>query len=142
MLPAWASEYVGIPFADYGRTREGADCWGLARLIWRERAGIVLPEFAIDPNDGAACQAAMHSNIGCWVGVAPGDEAPLDGVMMTGCYGSGRQTRRAEMHVGVVIVPGWLIHTDAETTYSTLARYRDSLQRHDVVGFWRHTSLA
>lgn len=29
----WWNEYVGLPFADKGRTREGCDCWGLVRLV-------------------------------------------------------------------------------------------------------------
>jgi hypothetical protein len=45
-LPAWAGQYVGIPFADLGRDRHGCDCWGLVRLILAEQAGLTLPSLA------------------------------------------------------------------------------------------------
>lgn len=44
-LPSWVSEYVGIPFKDKGRSREGCDCWGLVWMIAREKFGIELPRY-------------------------------------------------------------------------------------------------
>lgn len=140
-LPDWASQYVGIPYVDYGRTHDGCDCWGLARLIWKEQAGIDLPEFDVDPRDGEAAEDAILSNMGPWELVVPGDEHELDGVLMTGCFGKGLDTRRAAMHVGIVIADGLLIHTTANTGASVIARYRDRMLGHSVVGFYRHRSI-
>lgn len=42
----WSAAFVGIPFADLGRTREGVDCYGLACVVYRERLGIELPTYA------------------------------------------------------------------------------------------------
>lgn len=39
----WASNYIGIPYQIGGRDREGLDCWGLIRLIYKEVNGIILP---------------------------------------------------------------------------------------------------
>jgi cell wall-associated NlpC family hydrolase len=44
----WAVSFVGIPYADLGRSRAGADCWGLARLVYREVLGLELPDYAGD----------------------------------------------------------------------------------------------
>lgn len=42
--PAWVAEYVGLPFAEHGRRRrDGVDCWGLLRLVYAERYGVLLP---------------------------------------------------------------------------------------------------
>ena len=57
--PAWVEPYVGVPFADLGRTREGCDCWGLVRLILAEQRGLVLP-----------CYATSYRTETNWQGVA------------------------------------------------------------------------
>jgi probable lipoprotein NlpC len=42
---SWSNQFVGIPFADLGRTRAGADCWGLVCLVYREALAIMLPDY-------------------------------------------------------------------------------------------------
>lgn len=44
-LPAWAAQYVGLPFLERGRTREGLDCWGLVRLVLSDQYGIEVPSY-------------------------------------------------------------------------------------------------
>lgn len=39
------TKYIGIPFIDRGQSFEGADCYGLVRLIYKEELSIILPEF-------------------------------------------------------------------------------------------------
>lgn len=41
--PAWCREWIGIPFRDRGRSRDGVDCWGLVRLVHADRLGVYLP---------------------------------------------------------------------------------------------------
>jgi cell wall-associated NlpC family hydrolase len=44
MTTHWTTRYVGLPYRAGGRERDGLDCWGLIRLIYREQLGIDLPE--------------------------------------------------------------------------------------------------
>ncbi|WP_306043664.1 NlpC/P60 family protein [Mameliella sp. MMSF_3455] len=44
-MSCWAVKYLGIPQQDHGRTRDGADCWGLVRLVYAGELGIELPSY-------------------------------------------------------------------------------------------------
>jgi cell wall-associated NlpC family hydrolase len=52
----WVKNYIGIPFASGGRTREGCDCYGLVRLVLGEVYGVNLPELS-DGYNNALCIA-------------------------------------------------------------------------------------
>lgn len=39
------ADFIGLPFKDHGRDRDGADCWGGVRMVLRELRGLVLPDY-------------------------------------------------------------------------------------------------
>ena len=46
-IPDWVRDYIGITFKHRGRCVEdgGFDCWGIIRLVYRERFGVELPSY-------------------------------------------------------------------------------------------------
>lgn len=48
--------FIGIPYQDHGRDRDGCDCWGLVRLVLREAFGADVPDHA------AAYEHAKHKD--------------------------------------------------------------------------------
>lgn len=49
---AWVNDYVGVPFVENGRTRDGWDCWGLVLAVYRDRLGLELPDYRWSPPYG------------------------------------------------------------------------------------------
>mgnify|MGYP003652353246 CR=1 FL=1 len=39
---SWSNAYVGIPYANMGRSALGCDCWGLARLVYDAAFDVLL----------------------------------------------------------------------------------------------------
>src|SRR5512144_1011435 len=83
--PAWVAEYVGIPFVDLGRDRQGCDCWGLVRLILAGQAGLALPSLATgygSEADHAAVRSSARPPFGGVGHVSAGHEQAFDAVEM------------------------------------------------------------
>ena len=61
-LPDWVSAYVGLPFKEGGRNRDGLDCYGLLRLVINERFAGAVPEYegiAYRPGEDSSLLAAL-----------------------------------------------------------------------------------
>ena len=43
-------KYIGLPYLENGRTEAGIDCWGLARVFYREQLNIDLPSYTDEYN--------------------------------------------------------------------------------------------
>lgn len=39
-------KYIGLPYQENGRTWQGVDCWGLARLFYKHELNIQLPDYS------------------------------------------------------------------------------------------------
>jgi len=127
---------IGIPFRDRGRTREGADCWGLTRLALSEVAGVQVP--AYDANYASASERRANAELiagekGDWFAVPTGSERALDVVIL--------RDGRHESHLALVTQPGRMLHTYQDGT-SCVDRYDESPFAEKVVGFYRHRKLA
>lgn len=129
----WTSRYVGVPFVDGGRGIEGLDCWGLFRLVYAERLGIVLPSYGdTSAFDLMAVTEAMAAGVAAdeqWREVLAPQE--YDGVLMR-AYGA-----REPGHVGVMIDKQRLLHVEQKTAAVIVPIDHYSV-RSRILSFWRH----
>lgn len=130
----WSDRYIGIPWAEHGRSRLGVDCWGLAWLVYSD-LGIAVPSYVGDYAD-ATERAEIAGLIGgaktvdTWrmVDVA----APFDLVVF--------HRAGIECHVGIVVSPGLMLHVIRDRD-SHLARYDSGYWSGRLTGTWRHRDL-
>ena len=133
---SWSNKFVGIPQQDHGRARAGADCWGLACIIYREELGISLPDYLgySSPDERGECAALISDATASplWV--------PVDGAAIAFDIAVFRQGRFSS-HVGIVIRHGLMIHM-AGDDQAKLAAYRTGKWSHRLEGHFRHREMA
>jgi hypothetical protein len=125
------ADYIGIPYQERGRTREGCDCWGLVRLVFAEQYGIELPSYDYDgdPRRQAAL-IAEHAKDGTW----QEQTEPVAGDVLVL-----RQLRVAG-HVAVCDGDGFL---HCEEGIGVVRQSLDDRRwRQRIVGIFRHKALA
>lgn len=111
--PAWASSYIGIPFEDRGRTREGIDCWGLVKLVYAERLGVMLPDLPYRHSAESAVIGKLARDLtrGEW---KPTNDPKVGDVQL---FRIGRHAG----HVGLVVGQARMLHA-IEGTLSCIER--------------------
>lgn len=132
-LPSWVEEFVGIPYRVLGRDRDGCDCWGLLALIYREKFGRDLPDYnalrwGVSKDAGAVANGAKEY-ASQFVPVDLGEERLGDGVLL--------RMRGHPLHVGLVLSPGWMLHTH-ESAHSCIESYERFIWKHRVIGIYRY----
>ncbi|UFS63848.1 C40 family peptidase [Paracoccus denitrificans] len=133
----WSNRFVGIPYKELGRTRSGADCWGLACVVYREELGISLPEYL-----GSYASTEEHGEISALIdgGALSPLWVPVTGAAVAFDIAVFRRGRMST-HVGIVIRHGLMIHMQDEDC-AKLANYRSGAWGNRLRGHWRHVSMA
>ena len=101
------SAFVGIPWLERGRDRDGCDCWGLLAMVYREQLGVALPSYRDDYQtlaDADSVVSLIEGHMGPWREVEAGQERAGDALLMTI---AGRPR-----HVGVIATPGLVLHIE------------------------------
>jgi len=119
------------PFMANGRTAEGADCYGWARLVLRECFHVTAPEYPIEyaPDDNLSCARAIKSQLAEWPMVKPRSEQPGDVILLT------RMGRPS--HVGVVLEDGRFAHLEQSAGAPCVESYKDGRWAGRVAAFLR-----
>jgi probable lipoprotein NlpC len=131
----WAREYVGIPFKERGRDRDGVDCWGLACLVYRDRFGIRLPDYRdryLNTEASDDISRIIDSEADGWTEI-PTTSAMCGDVVLFRILGK-------PTHIGIEVGDGYMLH--AERGVGVVIERHDKLRWfHRRVGFFRPRSL-
>jgi len=128
------SPFVGVGWADKGRSTDACDCWGLVLLVYRAAFGIALPSYAeayATPADRATVSGLIAGRRSEWAPVPAGQERPLDLVLMT--------EAGIPRHIGIVAGAGCVLHMVPQGE-SVIEPYTTGKIKHRVAGFFRHKS--
>lgn len=126
----WANKYVGIPFKANGRDETGLDCWGLARLIYKNEFNIQLPSFESDYtlDDDFRIQELVAQYKEGW----SQKETPSSGDLIL------FRILGEEQHVGVVIDSTYFIHV-RENSDTAVERLDSPKWQKRIIGFYEYT---
>ena len=134
-VPFWAGHYIGLPFLDHGRDRNGLDCWGLVRLVMAEQFGIALPSY-VDEYQRTTQVEKISALIGResqkWKIVPTGKEMCGDVAVL--------RVRGKPMHVGFVLGDQQMLHIELGIN-SVIERYTGARWAERIAGFYRYKSL-
>lgn len=125
----WWNEYVGIHYQEKGRAKDGADCWGLVRLVYQEQFNIALPtlldEYETADKDSIAELVSITKE--GWNQV---DNPSAGDVVVFNIIGQ-------PVHVGIVTSPGMFLHVRRDQE-AVIERLTTGVWKHRIVGFYKY----
>jgi cell wall-associated NlpC family hydrolase len=131
-VPFWAGRYIGLPFRDHGRDRDGLDCWGLVRLVMAEQFGLALPSFSTEydrATDKTRISRLIAREASAWRAVRRGEEALADVVVL--------RLQGQPLHVGLVLGDCQMLHVERGID-SAIEKYTGPRWAERIYGIYRH----
>jgi len=133
-MRAWWNDYTGIPYLAKGRTRQGADCYGLARLVHKEVFNHILPSYVeeYDDRDPMSIQTAILNHQENWVEIDQKDVKSGDLVLF--------DVLGLMAHVGIFTESGFFLHV-FDGLPACVCELGDIRWRNRIKGFYRYTEI-
>lgn len=120
----WTDDYVGLPYLDFGRDRNGLDCWGLYMLIIKEQFGIDVPEVGVSLGTDVRTVLARieeQKRMPHWHELKTGERpTEFDGVLMNGHIRFRPQGlaetkyRRLLVHIACYVSPHHILQCESD----------------------------
>lgn len=127
----WSDKYIGIPYKENGRDFNGVDCWGLARLVYKEELGIDLPSFAEEYDVGDTREYLQELIAQHKEGWEPVDRPSKGTMVLFRILGN-------ESHVGVAVNETHFVH--ARDGYdSSLEAFSSGAWKARIVGYYKYS---
>lgn len=132
----WSDAFIGIPWLDKGRTRDGCDCWGLCRMVLAEAAGVEVPSYAgsyVSADEAREVAAIVRQEQGSplWLSVEGPTRAFDIALFRRGLH---------RWHAGIVVAPGMLLHM-VEEDAAKIERTDNGRWTMAPAGVWRWHGL-
>lgn len=126
MVPAWATDWVGIPYVERGRSRDGCDCMGLVIMLHQERFGVALPDpyctiTAAIRRDIVRQTRALYDEV----------SSPREGDVLH------LRVRGMPLHVGYVVDECTMLHSERDVG-SVAEPWNGTKWRNRVIGIYRY----
>ena len=125
-------EYIGIPFLEDGNTRAGCDCYRLVVMVYKDKLGIDLPDFAgifVDGSLASLKKVTRHIRETKKTWQKVDKPAPFDVILL--------RTGNMVYHVGVVVGRRSMLHID-EGINSVIEEFTCIEWKHKVEGFYHY----
>jgi len=128
-----ARDYVGIPFLERGRTRDGCDCWGLVRLVLHDEFGVDVPLFDGYSNLKSMRHIGQMCDEGKPLVAAARVDAPDPGIVVVMLVGP------HPAHLGICVDDQHLLHVEkgCNAVYQRIDQVR-----HRIEGFYKVGGMA
>jgi hypothetical protein len=128
-MKTWWNDYISLKYLKKGRDKDGIDCWGLVKLIYKEQYNIDLPSFSDEYEAEQQTKIEQLIALGKegWEKVDTPTIGDVALLRVNGLF----------MHVGVVVSPNQFIHV-SEHTDTTIERFDTGIWKHRVEGFYRY----
>ena len=141
-LPAWAAQYIGIPFSECGYGMpDGYNCWTLARAIQWEQYAVPMPKYDVytstkGEENKTKIDQAIHEGITYWTDVTK--EWHEINYISEGALIFFRLERYG-LHVGTILNEEFMIHV-LENIDVSLCRYATNIWKPRTIGMFQHCS--
>lgn len=133
VIPAWCANYVGLPYASGGRSRDGIDCWGLFALVWAEHFKRPLPDYdGLHWQPGASARevaVGAEAYSARFTRVERGQEQCGDGILI--------RMRGVPLHLAMVVSPGLMLHVESGSD-ACIESYRSFQWDKRIIDFYRY----
>ena len=107
-IPEWVGQYIGLPYAEGGRTREGIDCWGLIVLVLREQFNVVVPSYDHMKYSGHECAKELGEFFNkekvSWTELEVDEAKTGDGLLI--------RMIGHPIHAAIVVAPDIMLHIE------------------------------
>ena len=135
MTAHWTTRHIGLPWAERGRSRQGCDCYGLARIIYQEELGISLPDYlgyaSTEELGEIAALIDGAKQLPMWLPVT-GPAVAFDLAVF--------RRGRLSTHIGVVVRRGLMIHM-ADEDCAKIEDYAGGRWSYRLTGHFRHVDV-